>query len=112
MLAQSDRVSYFTHLGKLLAVATRHQIMVPFPLPRMLWQALAGECVSLRSLQQIYPQVVGYLNQVADCVDADTPDLLVAALLNVWPLPTPSSSSSSSGGNSTSGIGGGGSFVQ
>jgi hypothetical protein len=50
-LAMPDRLPLYAHLGKLVALACRHNVMVPLALPDLLWRPLVGEAVGLPALQ-------------------------------------------------------------
>jgi hypothetical protein len=72
----------FVHLGKLVAMACRHNILVAMALPQMFWKPLAGEAVESADLQAIDQSLASSLAAIlsGEMPQDMVPDLLVQAV--------------------------------
>jgi hypothetical protein len=84
----------FIHFGKMIAMAARHNILVPLSLPKLIWKPLVGEVVGYNDLQAIDTTVTNSLRAITAGEMADDieqlHELLVHALTNCsnYLLPT------------------------
>jgi len=92
----------FVHLGKLIALACRHQILVPLSLPKLIWKPLVGEPVDMKDLVAVDATVANSLNSICNSFPAsgaskkevaDVAELLIQALSNSSSRPVFGSSS-------------------
>jgi hypothetical protein len=87
---QNNNSTVYVHLGKLIALACRHQILVPLSLPKLIWKPLVGEPVDVKDLLAVDVTVANSLNSIYSSFPAsgaskkevaDVAELLIQALL-------------------------------
>lgn len=87
----SNPMAVFVHLGKLIALACRHQILVPLSLSKLIWKPLVGEQVDIKDLLAVDITVANSLNSIISSFPsvgasekevADVAELLIQALLS------------------------------
>jgi len=87
---QNNNSTVYVHLGKLIALACRHQILVPLSLPKLIWKPLVGEPVDVKDLLAVDVTVANSLNSICSSFPAsgaskkevaDVAELLIQALL-------------------------------
>ena len=77
-----SKLSLFVHLGRLMSVACRHEVLVSLSLPRLVWKPLVGEGLTVADLKATDLHMVSSLADIsAGRVGArDVPDMLVQLL--------------------------------
>ena len=102
----NNNSAVFVHLGKLIALACRHQILMPLSLPKLIWKPLVGEPVDLKDLLAVDVTVANSLNSIYSSFPAsgaskkevaDVAELLIQALSHSSSRPVSSPYSSQQG---------------
>jgi hypothetical protein len=81
-LKDSSKLPLYYHLGKLIGVACRHNILCSISLPRLIWRPIAGEILTPADLAATNLHVVQSLKNITrgDVKDDDVSDLLTQLL--------------------------------
>jgi hypothetical protein len=81
-LRDPQKMALYSHLGRLLALACRHDILVSLSLPRLIWRPIVGEGLGLPDLKATDLHIVTSLGDISEGkVDmSDVPDMLLQLL--------------------------------
>jgi len=80
----------YSHLGKLIGLACRHDILLSLSLPKLIWKPLSGEPLTLPDLRATDLHVVTSLNAISsgEVPLSDAPDMLLQLLAACGVSPT------------------------
>jgi hypothetical protein len=83
-LREIQKHPFFIHFGKLMAVASRHNILVSLSLPQLIWKPLAGESLQLSDIQATDLHLLTSLQAISrnDVPSEDISDMLMQLLLS------------------------------
>jgi hypothetical protein len=86
LLANPERLPLLSHFGRLIAMACRHSIMVPLPLPQLIWKPLVGEAIGANDLQATDLHLLNRMREISEGANGlsseERTELLVQGLLN------------------------------
>lgn len=81
-LRDPQKLALYSHLGRLMALACRHDVLVSLSLPRLIWRPFVGEGLGLADLKATDLHIVTSLGEISEGkVDMiDVPDMLLQLL--------------------------------